>query len=229
MKQTEMLAIMYSLQNSFNKKVHPQWWTQKYDWRRAIIAEASEAGASFNSWKWWKAGKDDFENYKVEIVDLWHFVMAKDIEDTLSDPGLVIAYNMDLENPIWNEYTEEMFDDHLYQGKILQEREYCLKLTDNFLAGALDHDTAPLQLCVNILNIWTKTCGTVEELYKLYIGKNALNIFRQDNGYKDGTYKKIWNGKEDNVVMMEVLDNLTPSPTLLDEVYTELKKVYTTL
>ncbi len=63
-----------------------------------------------------------------------------------------------------------------------------------------------------------------DSLYKLYIGKNILNKFRQDNGYKDGSYKKVWNGKEDNVVMQEILNsNSSISP---DELYNKLKNEY---
>jgi len=55
-----------------------------------------------------------------------------------------------------------------------------------------------------------KACDAVglsfEELYRLYIGKNALNQFRQEHGYKEGSYRKIWNGKEDNEVMQEILE-----------------------
>ena len=43
---------------------------------------------------------------------------------------------------------------------------------------------------------FTKACECVgmssAELYKLYIMKNVLNKFRQDNGYKTGTYIKNW-------------------------------------
>jgi uncharacterized protein with FMN-binding domain len=46
---------------------------------------------------------------------------------------------------------------------------------------------------------------TFEDVYRLYIGKNCLNQFRQDNGYKDGSYTKIWDGKEDNVYMQEAI------------------------
>jgi hypothetical protein len=45
------------------------------------------------------------------------------------------------------------------------------------------------------------------------VGKNILNQFRQDHGYKEGSYVKIWNGQEDNVVMQNILDsddNLSP-------------------
>jgi len=61
-------------------------------------------------------------------------------------------------------------------------------------------------------------------LYALYIGKNTLNQFRQDNGYKEGSYIKIWNGKEDNEVMQMILQeesSITP-----DELYKRLKGHY---
>ncbi len=45
------------------------------------------------------------------------------------------------------------------------------------------------------------------ELYRLYIGKNILNIFRQDHGYKRGNYKKVWGGKEDNIILQDILEN----------------------
>src|SRR5690606_16358645 len=47
-----------------------------------------------------------------------------------------------------------------------------------------------------------------EELYRQYIGKNVLNFFRQDNGYKQGTYVKIWNGLEDNEYLVQIMNQL---------------------
>jgi hypothetical protein len=64
----------------------------------------------------------------------------------------------------------------------------------------------------------------LDALYKLYIGKNILNQFRQDHGYKEGSYIKIWNGEEDNVVMQRVLEEneeVTP-----DGLYKALKEAY---
>jgi hypothetical protein len=64
----------------------------------------------------------------------------------------------------------------------------------------------------------------LESLYKLYIGKNILNQFRQDNGYKEGTYIKVWNGDEDNVVMQKIFkDEPDIKP---DGLYRELTKLY---
>jgi len=34
--------------------------------------------------------------------------------------------------------------------------------------------------------------------------KNVLNTFRQNHGYKEGRYNKMWAGKEDNLHLYEV-------------------------
>ena len=52
-----------------------------------------------------------------------------------------------------------------------------------------------------------------DDLYRLYVAKNVLNMFRQDHGYKQGTYVKTWMGEEDNVVLDNLLTarpNATP-------------------
>jgi hypothetical protein len=64
----------------------------------------------------------------------------------------------------------------------------------------------------------------VTELYKRYLIKNQLNTFRQDHGYKDGTYIKLWGGVEDNVVafkLMEAHPNLSPK-----QFYKKLEEAY---
>lgn len=65
-------------------------------------------------------------------------------------------------------------------------------------------------------------------LTPLYFGKNVLNDFRQKNGYKENTYKKIWNGVEDNDYMFNIVESLG---ALADEetIYSELDKVYKSL
>jgi len=64
----------------------------------------------------------------------------------------------------------------------------------------------------------------LDTLYRLYVGKNILNQFRQDHGYKEGNYIKIWNGDEDNVVMKRIWEeNSDITPEIL---YEKLEKVY---
>ena len=66
-----------------------------------------------------------------------------------------------------------------------------------------------------------------EELFRHYVGKYVLNFFRQDHGYKTGEYVKIWNGREDNEVLMDVLKATDAnSPDFKDKVYQGLKQAY---
>jgi hypothetical protein len=54
-----------------------------------------------------------------------------------------------------------------------------------------------------------------------------MNVFRQDHGYKAGTYIKIWNGREDNEHLVEVLEIVDlESPHVRDELYSSLKARY---
>jgi hypothetical protein len=36
----------------------------------------------------------------------------------------------------------------------------------------------------------------------------VLNFFRQDHGYQDGSYRKVWAGREDNEHLMELLADI---------------------
>ena len=48
----------------------------------------------------------------------------------------------------------------------------------------------------------------LNELFRQYVGKNTLNFFRQDHGYKEGSYIKIWHGEEDNEVLANLVNTL---------------------
>jgi len=75
------------------------------------------------------------------------------------------------------------------------------------MSGALNYEFE--DILNGFFNCMISLQFTTDELYALYIGKNALNKFRQDHGYKEGTYIKEWNGEEDNVVMMDILKSNT--------------------
>jgi hypothetical protein len=58
----------------------------------------------------------------------------------------------------------------------------------------------------------------------------VLNFFRQDHGYKDGTYLKQWHGREDNEHLMDLLKQLDSAELAFAEnLYAALKRVYATV
>jgi len=55
----------------------------------------------------------------------------------------------------------------------------------------------------------------------------VLNFFRQDHGYKDGSYIKIWDSREDNEHLVEVLASLdSGNANFREDVYRGLQQRY---
>jgi len=189
------------------------------DWRRCIYLEAAELVESY-PWKHWKNidASPDYANIKIEIVDIWHFVMSEALRlykienlGSLEKIATVVA-NM--------EGFEAFKQDD--KGEVL----------DSYAQIALVEEMIHILFCekdINVLLIAFLTMSSklnlkLSELYELYIGKNILNKFRQNHGYKEGTYIKVWNGQEDNVVMQSILQiqsEITP-----DALYETLEEAY---
>ena len=66
-----------------------------------------------------------------------------------------------------------------------------------------------------------------KELFCQYVGKNVLNFFRQDNGYKEGSYQKLWQGREDNEHLVEIMGSLdSEHPEYQHQLYALLQDRY---
>ncbi len=210
-KILQMLELQQELNDTTNGPGWENGMTQNgkiIDWRRCTYLECAELIESY-PWKHWKNidAKPDYANIKIEAVDIWHFIMSQALEDYKRENlGSIdtLARNIhDLPNfAAFTSEPKETFKDYYTQiavVEVLMKRLFCGGSTQKLMEAFID---VAIQSGLNL-----------DTLYKLYIGKNILNTFRQDHGYKDGSYTKIWNGKEDNVVMQEILesdDNISP-------------------
>ena len=212
---------MYSLQRHLNDDTNGEIWLtgvtrekRSISWYRGIYMEVAEAIDSFN-WKHWKNIDDepDWDNIRVELVDIWHFLMSESIridDEEYANKFLNMKPKGDFNTVALVNLLEQMMGLAI-ASSIDQKINNSREITDLFFK-IISH------LDINI-----------EELYKRYVIKNQLNIFRQQNGYKDGTYMKLWDGVEDNVIAFEIMDN---NPTIspgdlfkeLNSKYLELKK-----
>ncbi len=66
----------FVLQDRMNAIVNPMWANTKRPWHRAIMVEAVEALDHFG-WKWWKEQKADLPQVRMELIDIWHFVLSE--------------------------------------------------------------------------------------------------------------------------------------------------------
>ena len=217
---------MLELQQELNDATNGLDWEEgttkngkKIDWRRCIYLESAELIESY-PWKHWKNidASPDYENIKIEIVDIWHFVMSEALRlykienlGTIEDIATMVTAMEGFKS-----FREEQKNENLdnYEQIALVENMMKILFCKNDINA----------LIISFLTMSSKLNLKLPELYKLYVGKNILNKFRQNNGYKNGSYIKIWNNQEDNVVMQNILaikSDITPN-----ELYKALEESY---
>jgi dimeric dUTPase (all-alpha-NTP-PPase superfamily) len=221
------LEEMFLLQKKLNDDTNGTNWElgiNKFDkeinWLRCIHMEVSELIDS-TPWKHWKniSEEPDLNNIHIELVDVWHFLMSYILQET-NIPKAVSLVNT---HCIYE--AVEMVD--IDTKLIVKEAE---KLS--YIAFAIETGNMPAFSGVErFIDQFFRCCKlsglSFTSLQKIYIGKNCLNKFRQDNGYKEGTYIKVWNGLEDNVVMLNQIDEI--EDITFDIVYNKLQENYNKL
>ncbi len=197
------LQSMLELQDRINKRVTNNWRAQGYPWYRAIWIESAELIDHYG-WKWWKDQRLDIHQVKLELVDIWHFGLSHLLQhnDNYREIAADIAHN--LEQP-------------------KHDAGFC-ELVERFALETLNTQGFAIAHFVSLLG---SASMSFDELYQHYIGKNVLNFFRQDHGYKDGSYIKVWGDREDNQHLIDVLQTIdVDSHNYQSQLYNALKARY---
>jgi len=224
------ILLMLQLQNQLNDATNGEDWVKgitknnkTINWKRCIYMECAEMIDSF-PWKHWKNIEvaPDWENHQIEVVDVWHFIMSLAIEE----------YSQTLRGgveDVANDISEmEAFSKIDTDATKFAEPDEVIAKVENIMRIVLTKDKLDLEsLLAEFFDLVVMSGLNLDALYRLYVGKNILNQFRQDHGYKDGSYVKVWDGEEDNVVMKRIWEeksDITP-----EELYRELSKYYLAL
>ena len=181
---TKQINQMLSMQDAMNSRVSETWRANNYEWYRAIWVECAEM-LDHHGWKWWKHQEIDIAQVQLELVDIFHFglslrLMAGDSVDEISA-----------------KLAEEL-------TKSSAEADFKIAL-EHLASAAVTHksfDGVAFSDCMRLMQM------DLDELFRQYVGKNTLNFFRQDHGYKTGSYIKIWHGEEDNEVLAQLVSSL---------------------
>lgn len=198
MTNKEMILKMLEMQDGLNCMVDADWVKKNREWYRAIWIECAEA-MDAHGWKWWKKQNPDMDGLKMELVDIWHFILSWAIQH--GDYDII-----------------EGMSDPFKMGSLINNIEAMAK----FSASKNLEDTV---FCFS--NALASAQMTIADLYVMYAGKYTLNGFRQDNGYKDGSYRKTWHdGREDNEHLIDILPHVSLGEDFVADVYHGLKVRY---
>lgn len=194
-KRLNQIKVMLELQDELNCLINEDWIEAGYPWLRAAWIECAEL-MDYVNFKWWKKQIPNLPQAHNEASDIFHFLLSnllveEFISDDLDLPEKIL---LDMSEESINE-TKEIFED-------LDTLEYIEALASSCLEQYPDYVTLFAIVCERLEL-------SFDDLYKMYISKNVLNIFRQNNGYKEGTYIKQWPSM------------LCPDGTVEDNVYLE--------
>ncbi|NQV69826.1 MAG: dUTP diphosphatase [Pseudohongiella sp.] len=200
MLSIQQAEIMLSLQAAMNSKVDPDWIAAKYPYLRAVVIEGAEA-IEHHGWKWWKKQDKDLAQLQMELIDIWHFVLSEILLDQAGDESKSLDRLLQMLATA-HQQAEISFDSQTYA---LEQLDLISKL--ELLIALSASRRIELAVFASIMKDsemdWTN-------LYCQYVGKNVLNFFRQDNGYKEGSYQKMWRGREDNEYLVDIMAELDP-------------------
>ncbi len=177
------LTTMLMLQDQMNTKVNSDWRGKNFAWYRAIWIESAEMLDHYG-WKWWKKQSPDREQVVLELIDIWHFGLSILLLEKMSAEDIETKLSCALNQASKTNFAEVL---ESFVAQTLSSRAFDI-------AGF-----AALMQCMNL---------GFDELFRGYVGKNVLNFFRQDHGYQDGSYRKLWAGREDNEHLVEVAESL---------------------
>lgn len=153
----------------------------------------------------------DIDNAKIEIVDIWHFVLS-----IMKEEGI------DIDNLLCDRFSALTRTGAV---SLPAESKEVIKYCKNITRVAAN-DKSAMEIADAVLMAAGKIGMSFEEITKLYMGKAVLNIFRQRNGYNNGSYVKIWNGSEDNEVMMDIVAVTPLDENFEDSVDEKLTEMY---
>ena len=204
---------MLTLQGQMNARVNPDWINAAYPYLRAVVVEGAEA-MEHRGWKWWKKQQPDMEQLQMELVDIWHFTLSHILLEHAGDKSKSLDFLMNSAAA-----STIVFDG---QTCVINDLDLISKLELNIGLAVARRISIPLFAAL------LQDCNMDwKELYCQYVGKNVLNFFRQDHGYKEGSYRKIWNGREDNEHLVEIMATLSSDAAdFQHQLYANLKDRY---
>lgn len=226
MSEVNVFEAMVRLQNTTQDIFNPEWLDLDWNFLRAARIEGSEA-ITHLGYSWWKKPSDNYTEAAIEIVDAFIFVVCDIIRSNSKDSN-VEDYVGRTATSVSNRLRiglEAGFNECMYEGYVENRIDIINSTIETFIEQTRINPLKSLEtlgIIISMLGL------NADGFFKRYIGKNALNIFRKKNGYKNGTYEKFWEKEEDNVWLNRIMDGLsvTNPMTFQKTVTLELEDYY---
>ncbi len=197
----ELLDNLSVLQDALNEYITKDWKLNRTELDFMVanhqeVAELIDTNIVIDGkkhemgWKWWK-GASGQRTMDFVAWDKLH-------------PAVVDNIKIELTDLVFFTLSQKILEDLTGEDEIVQLNENDWV---NFMSiSAYNLMQRPGAAMIIIIEL-AKKLGFNIPAY--YVAKHTLNYIRQLSGYKDGSYKKVVNGKEDNELLHDVIEGIT--------------------
>lgn len=198
---TILLENLAILQDALNEYITTDWKTNRTELDFMVanhqeMAELIDTEIIENNnkhamgWKWWKGAAGE---RTMDVVN-WENL----------HPSVIDNIKIELTDLVFFTLSQKILDD-------LTDPDEPVQVSDNDWLNFMSITAN------NLLQRPGMAMGIIIELANklnfnisaYYVAKHTLNYIRQLSGYKDGSYKKVIDGKEDNELLHDVIEGIT--------------------
>ena len=204
------MASMFATQDELNESIIPGWRTADLHWRRAAWVECGELMGHLE-WKWWKLQEINDHQARLEVIDIWHFLMSELMITPKSpmshDPRKTGEYWAHI---MWETFIESGEDWNTSASLVNHVQLLALTFLDGGTLPTRSHDKHEEMLTAFVAMAMHPDLGMPwVDLHRTYVAKKVLNEFRQIRGYKEGEYDPVWpDGREDNQHLVDIMNDI---------------------
>lgn len=213
------LFEMLDLQSEANDVMATSWKQHTaltLPFYRAGHIESTEA-IQHMGFKWWKKYVSAKPQAEMELVDILHFALSDALRMSSYSPEVAVA-NLLQDTAQVDFWAIGRFANTLFSGPMFARTPDNPKVSNMLEIDALEFNDIAEQFIartilqgschMGLLYCMFQSLGvTPEKAHALYVSKNALNKFRTANGQIEGTYRKIWDSREDNDHLTEFVES----------------------
>ena len=212
-KSLNRIIEMLTIQDELNRHHDVEWRYRLSDTqlRSAILVETAEL-LEHLGYKWWKQNPVNLAQAQLEVVDIWHFLLSLILQSELSHYTIFSDLNAMTTNCL------TPFNPELAISSALN--------FNNSSTDSLGMSSPLSETLERFSSLARNLSMNLDCLYKLYLGKSVLNIFRWNHGYKENLYTKNWDGKEDNEHLMEIMNSLETDELSSKVILQKLEEIY---
>jgi len=206
--EREIFKIMFEEQDSLNKKLDKEWWNREdFNFPRAVIVELVELLNCYN-WEWWKEKENDIQNARIELIDIWHFLMSWILKEEYYGKKLSLDNVIDKVKASYDKVKKD-------KKKYPIELSYVYDAIEDMIYHTVNYDLR--RATITFFEILDFLALDLFRFFAIYMGKKLLNKFRWEIEEKYGKYVKLWgNGIEDNMFMLTRVETFIEEENFCD-------------